>query len=103
MSCVWVYERLQSSIAVRHFSKKTFHAYRSWIRKLQNFTQSKDPALLEMEDVKAFLTALAVEHKVAASSPALTHDLARDVRQRRGTTLGDAVARRKDPYAGMAA
>jgi integrase len=68
MSWVWVYERLQSSIAVRHFSKKMFHAYRSWIRKLQNFTQSKDPASLEMEEVKAFLTALAVEHKVAASS-----------------------------------
>ncbi len=67
-SWVWIYETLGSAIKVRHYSPKTFEAYRSWIRSLQQFTKSKDPRLLSMEDVKAFLSFLAVERKVSASS-----------------------------------
>lgn len=72
-SWVGLYEGLESAIKVRHYSPKTLQAYRSWTRQLQNFTRSKDPELLAMEDVKAFLSALAVERKVSASShkPAL--------------------------------
>ena len=67
-SWVWVFEGLKSAIAVRHYSQKTFHAYRHWLRKFQAFVQSKDPALADMEDVKAFLSTLATRQKVAASS-----------------------------------
>ncbi len=67
-SWVWLYDRLESAIKVRHYSVKTLHAYRSWARQLQNFTKSMDPNLLSMEDVKAFLSALAVERHVSASS-----------------------------------
>ena len=67
-SWVWLYDSLESAIKVRHYSTKTLQAYRTWARQLQNFTKSKDPGLLSMEDVKAFLSALAVERHVSASS-----------------------------------
>ena len=67
-SWVWVYERLETAIGVRHYSPRTLQAYRHWTRKLQGFTQSKDPKLIDMADVKAFLSSLATKKKVAASS-----------------------------------
>jgi integron integrase len=67
-SWVSVYERLKAAIAVRHYSPKTLHAYRGWTRKFQTWTRSKDPQLLTMDDVKGFLSFLAVERQVAASS-----------------------------------
>ena len=68
VSWVWVYEKLDGAVKVRHYSPKTLKAYVSWARKLQAFTRSKDPAELSVEDAKAFLTYLAVERKVSASS-----------------------------------
>jgi len=61
---VSVYDKLNSAIKVRHYSPKTLQAYRSWIRSFQAFTLSKSPELVNMDDVKAFLTSLAVEKKV---------------------------------------
>ena len=60
-SWVWVYEGLNSAIQVRHYSAKTFEAYRSWMRKFQTFTKSKQPRELCMDDVKIFLNHLAVD------------------------------------------
>lgn len=65
---MWVYDGLTSAIKVRHYSPKTLQAYQIWTRKFQNFTQSKDPRLLSMNDVKGFLNFLAVTKKIAASS-----------------------------------
>lgn len=67
-SWVWVYDNLDSAIKVRHYSPKTLEAYKHWTQKLQTFTRSKDPRLLSMEDVKGFLSFLAVDKHVAASS-----------------------------------
>jgi len=67
-SWVTVYEKLNSMIKVRHYSIRTLQAYRSWTRNFQGFTRSKAPELLCMTDVKEFLTSLAVEKKVAAST-----------------------------------
>lgn len=64
----WIYSKLKSAIKVRHYSPKTLQAYRSWVYKLQSHTKSKDPHLLSMDDVKTFLSFLAVEKKVAAST-----------------------------------
>jgi integron integrase len=44
------------------------HTETRWARQFQNFTQSKDPALLSSSDVKAFLSFLAVTRKVSAST-----------------------------------
>ena len=59
---------LADEIKVRHYSPKTLKSYRSWVVKLQVFTGSKDPELLDSEDVKRFLTYQAVEVHVSASS-----------------------------------
>ena len=67
-SWVWVYDGLTSAIQIRHYSPKTLEAYRIWTQKFQTFTKSKDPRLVAMDDVKGFLSFLAVEKKVAASS-----------------------------------
>lgn len=64
----WCYEQLETAIKLRHYSAKTLSAYRGWARKLQTYMKSKDPRLLDVEDIKAFLSYLAVEKKVSASS-----------------------------------
>lgn len=63
-----VHAKLEAGIKVRHYSSKTLKTYAGWTRKLQRFTHDKDPASVNVEDVKAFLTHLAVEKHVAASS-----------------------------------
>ncbi|MDG4554283.1 MAG: integron integrase [Candidatus Competibacter sp.] len=63
-----VYDGLTSAIKVRHYSPKTLDTYKIWIQKFQTFTQSKDPRLLSMDDVKGFLSFLAVHKNISASS-----------------------------------
>ncbi len=65
---VWVFDKLRAAIQVRHYSAKTWDAYKIWAQKFQTFTRSKDARLLSMEDVKGFLSHLAVDRKVAAST-----------------------------------
>ncbi len=62
------YQRLSDEIKVRHYSPKTLKSYRGWVTQLQTYTRSKSPELLDVNDVKCFLTYLAVERNVAASS-----------------------------------
>ena len=49
-----VYSGLNAEIKLRHYSPRTFQSYRGWARQLQGFTQSKDPQLLAVSDVKDF-------------------------------------------------
>lgn len=65
---VSIYDNLKAEIKLRHYSPKTFTSYRAWVRKFQAFLKSKDSRLISQQDVKAFLTDLAVEKKVAAST-----------------------------------
>ena len=62
------YTGLENEIKLRHYSPKTLKTYHQWIRKFQSFTRSKPPESLSTLDVKKFLTSLAVESKVAAST-----------------------------------
>jgi integron integrase len=64
----WVYEKLQAAIRVRHYSNKTWQAYRYWLQQFQTFTKSKDVSLLDMDDIKGFLSHLAMNKQVAVSS-----------------------------------
>ena len=59
---------IKNEIELRHYSKKTLKAYSLWAEKLRYFTKGKFPASLTAEDVKEFLTFLAVKKKVSASS-----------------------------------
>ncbi|MCP5516382.1 MAG: integron integrase [Verrucomicrobiales bacterium] len=62
------YQALEGAIKLRNYSKKTLATYRSWVRKLQGFVDSKPPQGVNAEDAKAFLTDLAVRHGVAGST-----------------------------------
>ena len=59
---------IENEIKVRHYSKKTLKAYCLWAEKFKYYTKSKLPASITTDDVKAFLTFLAVKKKVSASS-----------------------------------
>jgi len=63
-----IFTELKNTIKIRHYSPKTLKAYTGWTRKFQTYVRSKDPTLISVEDVKAFLTWLAVEKNVSASS-----------------------------------
>jgi integron integrase len=62
------YYDLKSEIKMRHYSSKTLKTYSMWTRKFQDFTKGKDLQLLSSDDVKDFLTFLAVKKKVSAST-----------------------------------
>ncbi len=59
---------MTDAIKTKHYSSKTLRSYGHWIWKFQTFRKSVDPMSLTTEDVKAFLTWLAVSCKVSASS-----------------------------------
>ena len=59
---------LSDEIQVRHYSPKTLKSYKAWVVKLQLYTKYKNPDLLDIEDVKKFLTYQAVKLNVSASS-----------------------------------
>ena len=62
------YAKLAQEIQVRHYSPKTLKTYTQWVRHYQTFTRSMDPKSLASEQVKGFLTFLAVDRKVSAST-----------------------------------
>ena len=63
-----VFNELKNAIKMRHYSPKTLKTYSGWTRKFQTYTKSKDPHLVSVDDVRTFLTWLAVDQGVSASS-----------------------------------
>ncbi len=59
---------LSAEIKIRHYSPKTLKTYTLWVKKFQAFTRKNDPQLLSSNDVKEFLTFLAIKRKVSAST-----------------------------------
>jgi len=59
---------LSTEIKIRHYSPKTLKTYTLWVKKFQTFTRNKDPQSLSSNDVKEFLTFLAIKRKVSAST-----------------------------------
>ncbi|MFH2092200.1 MAG: integron integrase [Pseudomonadota bacterium] len=94
--------KLSDEIKVRHYSPKTLKSYRAWALKFQSFLNSKDPSLLDSEDVKRFLTYQAVDLHVSASSQNLAFNaLLFFYRHALGKEFGkiDGVVRaKKRPY-----
>jgi integron integrase len=62
------YARLVDEIKVRHYSPKTLKTYRGWVQHFQSFLRSRAPVSLSADDVKAFLTSLAVKRKVSSTT-----------------------------------
>jgi site-specific recombinase XerD len=66
----WIkeYSMLEDEIRVRHYSSSTLRTYKGWVRKFQAFTSSNPPELLSSNDVKEYLTFLAVKRKVSSTT-----------------------------------
>jgi integron integrase len=59
--------RIQEEVKIRQYSRKTFDAYAGWVRQFAGFV-GKPPDGIVMQDVKNFLTHLAVDGRVVAST-----------------------------------
>jgi len=60
--------QLADEISTKHYSRKTLLHYANWSRKFQNYLSHKDPTQLSSQDVKSYLTYLAVRCKVSSST-----------------------------------
>ena len=61
-------DRVREAIRTRHYSRRTEKAYVHWIKRYIFFHGKRHPAEMGAHEVTAFLTALAVQGKVAAST-----------------------------------
>lgn len=61
-------ERAREAMRLRHLSPRTEEAYLGWMRRYHDFNHRKDPALFGAERVTAFLSQLATELDVSAST-----------------------------------
>jgi integron integrase len=59
---------LAAEIKTRHYSRKTLKTYAHWSRQFQRFLENKPPKSLSSKDVKDYLTYLAVQCRVSAST-----------------------------------
>jgi site-specific recombinase XerD len=93
---------LENEIKLRHYSQKTLKSYTLWAEKLQYHTRHKSPEALSSSDVKEFLTCLAVEKKVSASSQNQAFNallfLFRHVLQKEFGKIDGVVRAKRKPY-----
>lgn len=61
-------DQVRDAIRTRHYSIRTEEAYLQWIKRYILFHDKKHPADMGEAEISAFLTALAVEKHVAAST-----------------------------------
>jgi integron integrase len=61
-------DRVRASLYARHYSKRTVRAYLGWIRRFIRFHGDHDPETMGGPEVGAFLSDLAREGKVSAST-----------------------------------
>ena len=61
-------DRVRSAVRVRHYSIRTEEAYVAWIRRFILFHNKRHPLEMGAAEINAFLTHLAVEGRVSAST-----------------------------------
>jgi integrase len=61
-------DRVRAAIRARHYSRRTEKAYVAWIRRYIFFHDKRHPADMGAPEVTRFLSSLAVDRKVAAST-----------------------------------
>jgi hypothetical protein len=61
-------DQVRAAIRTRHYSYRTEEAYAGWIRRFIHYHGKRHPAEMGRTEITAFLTSLAVEHHVAAST-----------------------------------
>lgn len=94
-----VIDRVRVEIRTRHYSPRTEEAYLGWINRFMDFHRGRSVEDLAIDDVRRFLSALAIDAKVSASTQnqarAAVTFLYRDVlRTPVGTVEGVATAKR---------
>jgi site-specific recombinase XerD len=63
-----VAEEMRKMLRLKHRSFRTEKAYLGWVNRLRHFLNEESPYSLDSTSVKDFMTHLAVEHKVSAST-----------------------------------
>lgn len=63
----WI-DQLRDEVRKRHYSSRTEDSYADWITRFLHFHDCRDPRELGKEEVERFLTHLAVEKNVSAST-----------------------------------
>jgi hypothetical protein len=61
-------DRVREAIRARHYSRRTEKTYVAWIRRYIFFHGKRHPAEMGAPEITRFLTSLAVESRVAAST-----------------------------------
>jgi integron integrase len=61
-------DRVRATLRTRHYSLRTEQTYLDWIRRYILFHQKRHPGQMGQAEIEAFLTHLAVERDVAAST-----------------------------------
>src|SRR5262245_24509309 len=61
-------DRVRHAVRARHYSRRTEKAYVHWIKRYIFFQGKRHPAEMGASELTAFLTALAVRDRVAAST-----------------------------------
>ena len=61
-------ERLRNEVRKKHYSGRTEDAYADWVGRYQRFHRFRDPLEMGKKEVEQFLSHLAVERDVAAST-----------------------------------
>ena len=61
-------DRLRAAIRFRHFSRRTEEAYVGWVRRDILFHHKRHPVAMSEAEVTTFLTHLAEERRVSAST-----------------------------------
>ena len=61
-------DQVRDAIRARHYSRRTEKSYVAWIRRYIFFHGKRHPAEMGTQEIRRFLTALAVDRKVAAST-----------------------------------
>jgi integron integrase len=63
-----ILEETKSLIRLKHYSLSTEKTYLGWITRFKQYLQDREPSLVESDDVKKFLTHLAIQGRVSAST-----------------------------------
>jgi hypothetical protein len=67
-----LFDRLRQTLRLKHYSIHTEEAYLDWVRRFILFHHKRHPRTMGGPEIEAFLTYLAVERKVAASTVRLS-------------------------------
>jgi len=67
-ACTELVESIRDVIRIKHYSIRTEQAYVDWIKRYILFNNKRHPKEMGSREIEAFLTYLAVEQNVAAST-----------------------------------